>query len=826
MYLARCLSLLALAGPALGQTALSGSVFDGSGGPLLAGQVYFATSTISVPAGQTLTVQPGAILKLGPGSLLAVTGVLDSLGGGATSHITSYSDDSLGGDTNGNGPSSGSPADWLGIRVLAGGTLDLDNTRIAYGGGGGYSTIHLAGGGIRVRDCVITESGAAGIDANAFDVEFTVEDTAIENCARWPMEEVLLVRVPELSGNTASGNGSGDAIQLYLSGPSRDTTIVTDNLLGGVLVSEANVRPIPVGVTLEFGPGVVVKNATFLNLWDVSGTLRLSGTEAEPVVFTSLDDDEYGGDTVGDGPTVGQPGDWAGIRFLGAGLVDAQHALVRYPGAGGYAGFFAQVGTLQLERCAVERSSGAGVDFVGNLTPCTITACRFDDNAKVPIDRIPIDILAGLDSNTASGNQVGDYIVSSTVNLAASATVAPRNLIGGSLVFLNSLNVFEGAELVLEAGTSFKFSASHNQLTSFGKLTARGTVARPVFFSSLADDTLGGDTNGDGPSFGAPGDWTGLRSSTTLTGGILDLEHVLVRNGGSAVYDNIYLAPGNHSLRSVRSERSSTSGFYCGGDQGTFFKFFNCVAYDNDFAGFEINTSIVQLDHATATGNHTGVFSTSAEGAVRNSVIWGNAIDYQQTPGSTVAFTHTTGVGIPAGTGNSSLDPLFVDAPNGDLRLAAGSPAVDAADTAVALAIGRDALDAPRLLAPVIPGGLKADMGAFEQARWSLSLTGTQALGESVTLRVDGAPGVSFLLYSPLLTNIPLAPSGVVLIGPTSLFNLATVSVGANLVLPLPADPTLTGVQIGIQGLTFLTADPNQSQWTDLERLRIEKALP
>lgn len=44
----------------------------------------------------------------------------------------------------------------------------------------------------------------------------------------------------------------------------------------------------------------------------------------------------------------------------------------------------------------------------------------------------------------------------------------------------------------------------------------QGVSGRPIVFTSFLDDSVAGDTNRDGPSVGAPGDWVGLE---TIGGG-------------------------------------------------------------------------------------------------------------------------------------------------------------------------------------------------------------------------------------------------------------------------------------------------------------------
>lgn len=72
------------------------------------------------------------------------------------------------------------------------------------------------------------------------------------------------------------------------------------------------------GVALTIAPGVVIKNQPSTGGIVCDGALIADGTPAQPIVFTSLYDDQFGvpQDTNGDGATTTPgTGNWQYIRF-------------------------------------------------------------------------------------------------------------------------------------------------------------------------------------------------------------------------------------------------------------------------------------------------------------------------------------------------------------------------------------------------------------------------------------------------------------------------------------------------------------------------------
>ena len=85
-----------------------------------------------VPAGVTLTLAAGTVIKANSCAQLAVYGSLVADGTAADPVVfTSYADDSVGGDTNADGSvSSPAAGDWSGI-YAQGGSLSLDHAKVA-----------------------------------------------------------------------------------------------------------------------------------------------------------------------------------------------------------------------------------------------------------------------------------------------------------------------------------------------------------------------------------------------------------------------------------------------------------------------------------------------------------------------------------------------------------------------------------------------------------------------------------------------------------------------------------------------------------------------
>lgn len=131
----------------------------------------------------------------------------------------------------------------------------------------------------------------------------------------------------------------------------------------------------------------------------------------------------------------------------------------------------------------------------------------------------------------------------------------------------------------------------------------------------------------------------------------------------------------------------------------------NCFFLNNNGSGASClgsstNPATISLENCTLAANQGNNLITATGPATvvtcRNTIIWGNTgvNPFLLPTPPTVTYCDVEG-GFP-GIGNLAVDPLFVDPANGDFRLLANSPCIDAGDPT----------------SPLDPDGTIADMGA------------------------------------------------------------------------------------------------------------------
>lgn len=375
------------------------------------------------------------------------------------------------------------------------------------------------------------------------------------------------------------------------------------------------------GVTLTIGAGTVVK-FNYGNSLIIDGTLKAVGTGALPIYFTSEKDDTPGGDTNGDGSsTVPNPGDWSAVEFRDPSsdansIID--HAIIRYGGrfVNGIVTFAGASPRIQNSTLAYSESAAFHVDV--NSFP-TILANLYQDNHWNGIR---------LTTGTFTGNRT-------------------LNILDAPYILDGDIFVGVGSTLTINAGVVVKVSYG-NSLTIDGTLRSLGTAVRPIHITSYKDDSIGGDTNGDGSAtVPMPGDWSAVEFRDTINDANTILDYTVIRYGGRFVYGNVTLTGASPQIHN------------------------SIFAYSESAAIFADTASYPTLENNDYQNNHWNGIRVAA-GTITGSRVWNildapYVIDGDLFVGVGSSLTVNPGVIVKFAYGSS----LIVD---GTLR-AVGTPA-------------------------------------------------------------------------------------------------------------------------------------------------------
>ncbi|MFZ4857126.1 MAG: beta strand repeat-containing protein [Desulfuromonadaceae bacterium] len=616
---------------------------------------YAVTGDMTINAGVTLTVEPTTSVKFWKTGLY-VYGNLNANSTNGRITLTSLADDTIGGDTNGDAsalPSSSPvPGDWKGIYLSpASGQSLLASCDINYAGfsNSGFglhvyahsywekTAIYIDSSAPTITNCQIKNSETDGISLYASNA--TLTNNTFENMGGYPVSFDTSNSFPITSGNATSGTGfngiglaSGD---ITSSGTWNRPGVSFPYLTRGWIT-------IPVGVVLTIDPGVTVK-ANGADVIHVNGNLTAVGTAPLPITFSSRSATPAAGDWRGIylAPTATASSfsyvtiNYAGGNFSGYGLYMNVH------GDWVKAALYLDGVNPPLTNVSILNSQNNGLEMYAatpTITNGVFSACGWS-GLKASGESRPIVNTATFSANGAAGYYA--------VSLDASSVPNPTNVTfsgnsyqgvqirGGTLpvsalwknwsgnapyAVTGDMTINAGVTLTVEPTTSVKFWKTG--LYVYGNLNANSTNGR-ITLTSLADDAIGGDTNGDAlvepASSPIPGDWKGIYLSPASGQSLLancDVNYSGFINSGYGLGVNahsywektaIYIDSSSPTISNCQIKNSETNGIELYSSKATLTSntFTNMGSYPITFD--TLDTFPVMSGNATSGTGYNGI---------------------------------------------------------------------------------------------------------------------------------------------------------------------------------------------------------------------------
>jgi hypothetical protein len=298
---------------------------------------------------------------------------------------------------------------------------------------------------------------------------------------------------------------------------------------------------------------------------------------------------------------AGAPGGSAqgGLQFYGSDEARLLRSTIRRSASQGLTLVF---GSPLVQESAIDSCAGIGLYGHNNTSP-TLLNNSFTGNGNYAV-WLDTPYHTSYSGNTGSGNSVNGLGVRGSVNGALSWSAGAEF----PFVLTGDLTVQIGMSLGLSPGTLVK-AAAEAELINYGTLNLAGTAAQPVVFTSLKDDSRGGDTNGDGvASLPAPGDWDGIYSygyDGYDGSGLfrhLDVDYAGGVTGSSQAGLRFY-HPTSVEMDHVICRRSATAGLRL---EGCWFPLSECLVTENLGAGLVIGSGapvLGALDGSAGGGN-------------------------------------------------------------------------------------------------------------------------------------------------------------------------------------------------------------------------------
>lgn len=476
---------------------------------------YYFPNGYTIYTGGRLELSDDNILKFNYSGINVYQGkLIANASVGKRIYFTSFKDDNLGGDANGDGNATApSQNNWSGIDFP---DATIDSACILR-----RATIKFADRGIEITNASPTLD-SCNLSNNYHGVYVTDASYPVINACTFGSSGLTPIAQtfdadPIFTGNIFSfQDNQYDAIGLIGSSivanatlkirSVTSTTNITYVMLGDITI--------PSGKSLTINKGIVIKSYNNYKI-TVLGALYANGTVDSNIVMTSVKDDNAGGpgDTNKDGTqTSPAKGDFGGIIFapgsLNASLLnycDIRFAFLSQNYSTYFANQYLSSGSITMVNVSPTISNCKISNGTNGIMCYQVSNPTLSNNTIVNCSATPIAISVSANptftNNTfTNSGYTGLGIIGEVIT--ANGIIKKRNISGYTnitYVLLDNLTVANGTNIEVEAGVVIKI-LDYVGISVNGGFKISGNPLNRVTLTSVKDDNIGNpfDTNGDG----------------------------------------------------------------------------------------------------------------------------------------------------------------------------------------------------------------------------------------------------------------------------------------------------------------------------------------